>query len=122
MLLRAASYLENEVRVPQSLRELLAELQRNTINTGICGEECFVEIDGEKHYFPDDFVDSKDPCIIYYCDVRQLILLHIKVYFNPSSVSHFLGVWRLEILQMTARYGLAMAGWRICLECAAQLV
>ena len=62
---RAVTY-GNKLGVASSLRELLAELMEE--KTGVCDSYCYVEIDGTRHFFQDQFVDRNNPCIVYYCD------------------------------------------------------
>ena len=62
----AAGTYGNKLGVASSLREFLAELMEE--RTGVCDSYCYVEIDGTRHFFPDQFVDRNNPCIVYYCD------------------------------------------------------
>ena len=57
--LHAGTY-GSKLGVASSLREFLAELMEE--KTGVCDSYCYVEIDGTRHFFPDQFVDRNNPC------------------------------------------------------------
>ena len=54
--------------MPSTLRELMAMLMQE--RTGFCDGDCYVEIDGERHYFAHEYVHKDDPCTVYRCEVR----------------------------------------------------
>ena len=54
--------------MPSTLRELMAMLMQE--RTGFCDGDCYVEIDGERHYFVHEYVHKDYPCIVYQCQVR----------------------------------------------------
>ena len=56
--LHAGTY-GSKLGVASSLREFLAELMEE--KTGVCDSYCYVEIDGTRHFFPDQFVDKRNP-------------------------------------------------------------
>lgn len=67
-----------------SMNQLLAELMREST---VCDDHCYVTIDGEKHFIPDggDFVDKKNPCEPYFCDVGEGGLLQIPIHCNEPQ-------------------------------------
>ena len=71
-----------------SLRQMLAELMQTSVKTGFCAGECFLDIDETRHYFVDQYVDPRSPCIVYICDVRPRII--ITLVSNMISVVLFL--------------------------------
>ena len=69
-----AAYRSNELRLPSTLRELLAELMQE--DAAVCGSDCCLEVRGKRHYFPVQFIDTENPCLEYKCNVRYVDKLH----------------------------------------------
>ena len=82
---------------------MLAELMQagKRVTTGVRGGECYVEMEEQRHYFLDDYLDPKNPCRVYICNVRRKYCCTLSSYYRHIIIitsSQLLKKWKYMTL------------------------